>query len=228
LASNLLYPRTPLQTLEINMIGIATAPTIARSVLLTTTLTLGACSSKSPQTLAERAPNLLQPVATIQELMQVEVDASADSIWDAVETTATGAGEQTKQPRTAREWQEVRRNALVLIEAANLLTIAERKLSSTPFPPEAMGALNSAQIEQRIAANRGAFNQYAISLRQSAQSLLAAIDAEDPKALVTAGGGLDQVCESCHLTFWYPNQVIPPFPTKDDPRHERIAINPPK
>lgn len=158
--------------------------------------------------------------------MQAEVDASADDIWDAVETTTTSGGEQTKQPRTAREWQEVRRNALVLIEAANLLTVPERRLSSTPFPAEAAGALDSAEIERRIAANRGAFNQYAIALRQSAQGLLAAIDARDPKGLLAAGGALDQICESCHMTFWYPNQVIPSFPSKDDPRYKRIAVNP--
>jgi hypothetical protein len=42
--------------------------------------------------------------------------------------------------------------------------------------------------------------------------MLAAIDAKDPAALVKAGGTLDEICESCHLTFWYPNQVIPPLP----------------
>jgi hypothetical protein len=160
--------------------------------------------------------------------MQAEVDASADNIRDAVETTTNGDGEQIKQPRTAQEWQEVRRNALVLIEAANLLTVAERKLSRTPFPAEAAGALDSAEIARRIAANRGAFNQYAIALRDSAQELLMAIDAQDPKALLVAGGVLDQICESCHMTFWYPNQVIPRFPSKDDPRYKRIAVNPPR
>lgn len=167
-----------------------------------------------------------QPVATIQELMQAEVDAPADSIWDAVETTASQSGEEHKQPRTAEEWQEVRRNAIVLIEAANLLTVEDRKLSNAPFPAEAAGALDSAEIARRITSNRPAFNQYAITLRQTAQILLTAIDAKDPKALVAAGGVLDGVCESCHMTFWYPNQVIPAFPGKSDPRYERIAVNP--
>jgi hypothetical protein len=150
-----------------------------------------------------------QPVATIQELMQAEVDASADSIWDAVETTVSQGGEERKQPRTAEEWQEVRRNAIVLIEAANLLTVENRKLSNASFPAEAAGALDSAEIARRISSNRPAFNQYAITLRQTAQTLLTAIDAKDPNAMIVAGGVLDEVCESCHMTFWYPNQVIP-------------------
>ena len=149
--------------------------------------------------------------------MQSEVDASADSIWDAVETTTSKSGDENKQPRTPEEWQEVRRNALVLIEAANLLTVDKRRLSAAPFPAEAAGALDSTQIEKRIATNRAAFNQYALTLRRTAQTMLTAIDAKDPQALVSAGGVLDEVCESCHMTFWYPNQSIPPFPQERRP-----------
>ena len=184
-------------------------------------LALGACSAQNPV-----QPPSLQPVATLQELMQSEVDASADNIWDAVETTTGPGGEAHKQPGTNAEWQEVRRNAIVLIEAANLLTVEGRRLSAAPFPAEAAGALGSAEIEKRITHNRVVFDQYALALRQTARTLLAAIDAKDPQALVTAGGNLDAVCESCHMTFWYPNQVIPPFPTKGDPRYAHIAVNP--
>jgi hypothetical protein len=191
---------------------------------ITILLTLGACSGKDPQ--PPQVTSLLQPIATIQELMQAEVDASADDIWDAVETTTTTSGEENRQPQTAEEWQEVRRKTVVLIEAANLLTVDSRKLSAAPCPAEAAGALDSAEIGRRIAANRPVFNQYAVALRQTATTMLSAIDAKDPKALVAAGGVLDGVCESCHMTFWYPNQVIPPFPTKDDPRYAKIAINP--
>lgn len=195
-------------------------------------LTVSACSPHASDVAHIPAARIeatqIEPVATIQELMQSEVDASADSIWDAVETTTTVSGDETKQPRTAEEWQDVRRNAIVLIEAANLLTVPQRKLSTAPFPAEAAGALDSTKIAQRITSNRAAFNQYALTLRQTAQTMLAAIDAKDPTALVSAGAVLDEVCESCHMTFWYPNQVIPPFPHRGDPRYQHIAINPTK
>jgi outer membrane murein-binding lipoprotein Lpp len=213
------------QQTEINMSSVTLSAVVSASLLL-----LSACSARDPQVPhADYAPDIassIQPVATLQELMQSEVDASADSIWDAVETTTSKSGDANKQPRTPEEWQEVRRNAIVLIEAANLLTVDQRKLSSAPFPAEAPGALDSTEIEKRIAGNRAAFNQYALTLRQTARTMLAAIDAKDPQALVSAGGVLDEVCESCHMTFWYPNQVIPPFPTKGDPRFGQIAVNP--
>jgi hypothetical protein len=207
------------------MLKFAVLPVRQLSVLpITILVTLGACSRQDPQ--PPQVTSLLQPIATIQELMQAEVDASADDIWDAVETTTTTSGDENKQPQTAEEWQEVRRKAIVLIEASNLLTVDSRKLSVAPFPAEAAGALDSAEIGQRIAANRPVFNQYAVALRQTARTMLSAIDAKDPKALVAAGGVLDGVCESCHMTFWYPNQVIPPFPTKGDPRYAKILVNP--
>jgi hypothetical protein len=184
---------------------------------------LCACSAQAP---VHPAPASLEPVATLQELMQSEVDASADNIWDAVETSTGPGGEEHKQPQTAAQWQAVRSNAIVLIEAANLLTVERRRLSVGPFPAEAAGALDSVEIEKRITRNRVVFDQYALALRQTARTVLAAIDAKDPQALVIAGGNLDAVCESCHMTFWYPNQVIPPFPAQGDPRYAHIAVNP--
>ncbi len=203
------------------MSDVKVAAVAGRPLLSAFLLAVSACSTQTP------APGL-EPVATIQELMEAEVDASADSIWDAVETTTSPSGEEDKQPRTTEEWQDIRHHAIVLIEAANLLTVDHRRLSNAAFPAEATGALDSAAIEKRIAGNRRAFNQYALTLRQTAQKMLIAIDAHDPQALVNVGGVLDEVCESCHMTFWYPNQVIPAFPKKGEPRYERIAVNPTK
>ncbi len=144
--------------------------------------------------------------------MQSEVDPSADHIWDAVETVVSRSGTEEHHPRTDAQWADVRRSAITLIEATNLLQIPGRRVSTRAFPAEATGALDSTQITQRLEANRAAFNAFAQSLRAAALLQLVAIDARDPVALQRAGGEVDEVCEGCHLTFWYPNQVIPPLP----------------
>jgi hypothetical protein len=36
--------------------------------------------------------------------------------------------------------------------------------------------------------------------------MLRAIDAKDPKAMVEVGGAMDEICEACHVVFWYPGQ----------------------
>jgi hypothetical protein len=186
---------------------------------------LSGCSSPPPP--PQSLPSsVIAPVATIQDLMQSEVDASADEIWDAVETTSDQSGEHDKQPHTGEEWAAVRREVIVLIEAGNLLTVDGRRISAAPFAAEAAGALDSAGIERRIAGNRAAFNQFAVTLRETGRKMLEAVDAHDAKALVNSGGVLDEVCESCHLTFWYPKQVIPPWPKQGDARYGHIQTNP--
>ena len=182
-------------------------------------LALGACASSSapPATAVTDAstaslPASLKPVASIQELMQSEVDPSADHIWDAVETVVSRRGTEERHPRTERDWIDLRHSAITLIEATNLLQMDGRRVSTRAFAAEATGALDSTQIEQRLEANRAGFNAFAQALRTAVLRQLAAIDARDPAALVRAGGEVDEICEGCHLTFWYPNQVIPELP----------------
>jgi hypothetical protein len=177
--------------------------------LLGCACTLSARSSSNAQVHGE---SQLRPYASLQEVMDGIIDPAADQLWDSVETTVTRDGEQTRQPQTAEEWREVRRKAVTLIEASTLLAMDGRRVSVKPFAAEAAGALDSRQIQQRIAGNRVAFNLFARSLREGARKAVTAIDARDPVALVAAGGIIDSVCEGCHSTFWYPNQVIPPLP----------------
>ena len=167
---------------------------------------LSACSVQ-----VHPSPPPLPPVASIQELMQEVIDPSADGVWDAVETTLTREGETLQQPHTHARWLEVRRSAMTLVESANWLVVEGRRVGVRDFPAEATGALDSVHIQELIAAQRPTFNAFAAALRESALATLSAIDAQDPVRLVQTGGAVDQVCEGCHLKFWYPNQVIPPI-----------------
>jgi hypothetical protein len=178
---------------------------ILSAFTITPLLFLSACSSSTDQ----GSPPLV-PYASVQEVMDGIVDPAADELWASVETTVTQDGVEDKQPHTPEEWAEVRRKAITLIEASTLLSIQGRKAAAKPFPAEAEGALDSEQIQRRLDADHAAFAGFAGSLRVAAQKALAAIDAKDPAALVDAGGVMDGVCEGCHMTFWHPNQVIPP------------------
>jgi hypothetical protein len=175
---------------------------------------LGGCSPKIAD--ATHADDLSRPVASLQELMQTVIDPSADGVWNAVETVSTRAGDEVRAPKSPEEWLEVRRAAITLIEGSNLLMMKGRVVGRQFFPAEASGALDSTQIQERIGASRAAFAGFAVALREAGVSALEAVDAKDPVALVKSGGALDEVCEGCHLSFWYPNQVIPAFPSEQD------------
>jgi len=158
---------------------------------------------------AEAASNGFRLIASIRELMDSEVDPAADFIWASVASISTRAGLEERQPRTDEEWLEVRRRAITLIEASNLLVMKGRRVSAKYEPAAAPGELDTDQAQNKIDENRTAFVAFAQRLQDTGLQTLAAIDAKDPVALFDLGGAIDDACESCHVTFWYPGVTLP-------------------
>jgi hypothetical protein len=157
----------------------------------------------------------LQPTAGIQDIMAYMIDPAADFLWASVSTTVTEAGTDEKQPRTDDEWNEVRKQAIILTEAANLIVMDGRRVAREGAQLEDHGTegnLTAEESEREIAANRQAFVSFAHALRDVGQSMLAAADSRNTQRILDAGDAMDQVCEGCHLKFWYPGQKIPTFP----------------
>jgi hypothetical protein len=152
------------------------------------------------------------PTATIQDLMDGMIDPAADFIWDSVGTVITAAGTEERRPRSDAGWKELRRRAVTLVEATNLLVIPGRHVSNEAFASAGPGVLSSDEIERKLTEERPGFNSFALSLREIALKELAAIDHRDVAALSDAGEVMDGVCEACHVAHWYPHEVIPPLP----------------
>ena len=147
--------------------------------------------------------------ASIRELMDSEVDPAADFIWGSVASISTRAGLEERQPHSDEEWLEVRRHAITLIEATNLLIMNGRRVSATYVPAAGAGELDTNQAQQKIDANREVFVLLAQRLQDTGLQTLAAIDAKNPEQVFELGGAIDEACESCHVTFWYPNLTLP-------------------
>jgi len=152
--------------------------------------------------------------------MEGLIDPSADVLWDSVAYIASTNGIEDRQPRTEEEWKAVRRSAVTLIEAANLLSMPGRSVAavggSQAVSPGAQapasipgGELTPPEIQQRINSTRDAFAQFARNLQEAGLKALATIDAKDAQGLMDAGGRIDEACEACHMTYWYPNQRPP-------------------
>jgi cytochrome c556 len=139
------------------------------------------------------------------------IDPSADALWDSVAYIATTRGIEDRQPRTDEQWKAVRTSALTLIEAANLLSMPGRRVAAeTPADRSPrVGELSHGEIQQRIDATHDAFVQFAHTLQDAGLKALVAIDARDPQGLMAAGGTIDEACEACHVTYWYPDQNRP-------------------
>ncbi len=181
--------------------------------MLSSLMVLSACGHP-----AEKAVAPFKPTASVQEIMQSIIDPNADDVWNSVSTIVTSAGVEDRSPKTDEEWQAVRKHAVTLAEAANLLMIEGRPVAHAGATTSSVEAeLTADETQKLIDNNREKFNAFALALHEASNEAIAAIDAKNTEELVRIGGKIDQVCESCHATYWYPNDKRPSFPPLSKP-----------
>jgi hypothetical protein len=179
---------------------------------------LAACSQEasppaaqaSAQSASQPQESLFQITATIQDIMDTEVDPSADFLWASTGFVADKGGVHDKTPHTDAEWTAVRKNALILVEATNLLRMEGRKVAERALDKEEKGGEeNPDVIQKNIEAHRAEFIGFARRLHDVGMNMLASIEKRDIAGMDKAGEDMDAACEACHRTFWYPNAVEP-------------------
>jgi len=185
----------------------------ACATVATLALGLAACSQNQAPPAAAAAPQIpFQPDASIQDLMENVVDHNADILWESVAVISSEKGIEERMPRTDEEWATVRAAAVTLAEATNLLMIPGRKVAhegKVLQDSEVEGILKAEQIQALIDGDRTKFGSKALALHSAALAALAAIDAKDHNKLSDVGGAIDEACEQCHTTYWYPDEKKP-------------------
>ncbi len=159
----------------------------------------GACTQAPPPPSPE-----FRPTATVKDIMDSVIDPGSDALWDSVEIIATLEGTVHKQPKSDDDWKTLRRAAVSVVEASNLLLIPGRQVARPGEKAEdARVDLNPDEIEARIAKDLAAWTTRAHVLHDAAMESLKAVEARDVQALLNAGETLDAACESCHRNYWY-------------------------
>ena len=176
--------------------------TAAVGFTLATTVLSTACTDES------EAP--YRPIATVEELMRTLIDPSADAIWDAVVTDATVDGTVEYRPETTDDWVALRRYAVTLAEATNLLTVEGRLIAAPESRSELPGIdLHPDAIQELVVEDWGSWVELAQGLHDTSLTVLDAIESQDLEALLAAGSELDMACENCHSRYWYPGYTDP-------------------
>ena len=148
--------------------------------------------------------------STVKDLMESIVDPSADVIWNAVGTVADKQGVQDMAPKTPEEWAGVRHAAIRLIEGGNLLMMPGRDAAAAGVKSDAPGVeLEPPEITALIKKKRKSFDGFARALQALGSEVLRASEAKNADLLIEIGGRMEEVCESCHKTFWYPYESAP-------------------
>jgi cytochrome c556 len=173
----------------------------AKRVLIAGLLVLaGGCSRE------ERPATDLERPASIKDIMDSMVDPSADVLFESVVEIADENGITEKAPQTDEEWKQVRRHAVVLLEAPNLLVMEGRRVAQPHERSEnPQVELQPEDIQKLVDGDRPSFIRRARKLQEGAETALKAIERKDKTALFHAIESIDRACESCHLHYWYPN-----------------------
>jgi len=151
----------------------------------------------------------MKPIVSVKELMRDLIDPIADNIFDAVKTTTTTKGVEETMPRTDEDWDKIRVGAVAMAEAGYLLKVRR------PFAPP--GDLNNStgpdaselapdQIMAKVEKDPVEWNARIEALRNVGLQVLDIVKRKDVKELWDAGDNLDQACENCHRSYWYPRE----------------------
>lgn len=147
-----------------------------------------------------------RPRASIAEVMESVIVPSADVLWNATAFDISAEGVKDFSPKTDDDWERVEWAGVTLAEGLNSLLIPGRRVA----PPGTVSEspeheMNPEQIEALLKQEPEVWVGFVHALDDTVQAIQEAIRNRDLNALNEAGGALDEVCENCHLHFWYPN-----------------------
>jgi hypothetical protein len=126
---------------------------------------------------AEPAGPIIEPVATVKQLMDAVVTPASAAVYQSVSIILDEKGVHENYPRTEREWELVAANAAALVEAGGLLM--------------AQGRARDQEAWQKI--SREMIDASTVSLN--------AAQAQDKDALLASGEALNASCDNCHRTY---------------------------
>jgi hypothetical protein len=173
---------------------------------------ISGCSSSKPTPAPPHTSELwgdLKPVVSVKELMKYMIDPLADNIFDAVGTVVTKDGVVNTEPKTDEDWEKIQIGAISLAEGAYLLKVprafappGDLNNSTGPNAVE----LSPAQIAAKVERDPVEWNARIETLRNASLAVLDIVKRKDVSALWDAGEILDQACENCHRSYWYPGE----------------------
>jgi cytochrome c556 len=150
------------------------------------------------------------PPPNLHELMKNVVAVQTQAIWDAGNKAQDDQGNPDASKLAAGDWSKVVDAGGKVREVAQTLAHSEHFLVAAPgakIDGEGNpGSLTAKQVQAAIDAKPADFRALSQALATSMDEIVAAAKARNAAKLFDVSGALDQVCENCHVKFWYPER----------------------
>jgi hypothetical protein len=183
----------------------------ALGVLVSSCSTSPAPAATQPPTVpAVKMWGEMKPLVSVRELMRYTIDPASDYVFDSVKTLIRPDGKVIEvMPKTEEDWEKLRIGAVTMAEGVYLLKIQR------PFAPD--GDLNNsvgpdatelspAEIMAKVQKDPVEWNARIEALRNVSLEVLEIVKKKNTKELWDAAENLDEACESCHRSYWYPKE----------------------
>jgi hypothetical protein len=143
----------------------------------------------------------------IKSYMQGPVNEATNALWEIGNNAMDDEGGIDPQQMDDAKWEQVIRSAYVLEVSAQKMADAPTIRAALPGHErdEEPDAYSMADVQSYFDMDPGAFRVMAGKLADHAAKISAAAKARDAKNTGLLIGETDQVCESCHAKYWYPN-----------------------
>lgn len=153
------------------------------------------------------AADATKPV--VQVLMQSKVNPMGLALWDITNPAIGADGNLDPKKISAANWARLLEIGKALEEAGRTLATSGGVLAALPGAKlqdegTAAGASKAADVQRYLDAKPAVFRTHALALQKTGASVVTAATKKDLKILSDVSNGLDEVCEKCHVIFWYP------------------------
>jgi hypothetical protein len=157
----------------------------------------------------------MKAVVSVKELMRDLIDPLSDNIFEAVAIIKNKHGTVERKPTTEEDWDRIRIGATAMAEASYLLKAYLLKVQR-PFAPA--GDLNNSvgphavelapdQIRAKVLKDPVEWNARIEALRNVGLQVLDIVKRKNVDELWDASENLDNACENCHRSYWYPGET---------------------
>ena len=163
------------------------------------------CSQKN-----EQQQQAEQSGPTFHDVMKDQIDKHADEIWDVTNPAVADLGGIDPTKMTDEMWKKLAEDATAVQEGAQQIAQMDKIVVIRPGETIAdagvPGGHSAAEVQAQIDKNPQGLRDHAANLAANMRDLVAAANAKDAAKAGPIVEGLDGVCESCHLDYWYPDQ----------------------
>lgn len=151
--------------------------------------------------------------ANVQITMLTKVNPQALALWDLTNDAQDDNGDIDARKINAATWARLLEIGKAIEEGGRALASGKGVIAAAPGAKlqdeTAPGASKAADVQRFIDAKPAVFRKHALELQGTGTALIGAVTKRDGKKLTELSNALDEVCENCHMAFWYPQQNTP-------------------